>query len=890
MKERNLLLLDGAMGTMLQKAGMKPGTLPEVFGMQHPEIVLGIHQRYIEAGSRVIYANTFGANSRKYEGSGFSVKDVIAANIATARKAASSFPGLNVKTALDVGPVGELMEPLGTLSFDEAYECFREIVCAGETAGADLVIFETMTDLNEVRTAVLAAKENTSLPVWVTMTFEKTGRTFAGTDPAAMALTLDALGVEAVGVNCSLGPGDLVPIVEKIRSHTDLPVIVKPNAGLPDPRTGLYAMTPERFADEMTVYPKMGITILGGCCGTRPSFIQALGGIRSHITPEDNSLEASGQHIQSSDTTQEAAGDGSHFSGAVRIDPESVSSKPPVRNGVCSAGRVTYLDGRVRVVGERINPTGKKRFQQALREHDMNYIMKCAIEQADDGADILDINVGLPGADEPALMKDVVCAVQSVTDLPLQIDSTNPEAIEAGLRAACGRVIVNSVNAEEENCRRILPIVRKYGACVIGLALEKSGMPKNAEERIRNIRTILKFTDEYGIPRKDVIADCLALTVSAQQEQAMETLRAVRYAAQNLGVHCTLGVSNISFGLPQRKHATVSFLTQAMYCGVDLPIINPNQVEIMDAVAAFRALSGQDVSCMDYIARFAGRQEMQPLPASQSTRASQDPRNLSDSPDISDFRKLPDETGRIASLSGADSSNAGRMASLSGTDSSNTGRMVSLSGMDSFNAVQQAILRGLGEEVRQQAALLLDRISAMEIVENYLIPALDEVGSRYEKQLLFLPQLINAANAASAGFELIKDRIAQTGAGTVSKGKVVLATVEGDIHDIGKNIVKVVLENYGYTVIDLGRNVPPQKVADAAKDKDVKLAGLSALMTTTLPAMEETIRLLKESGCGVKTVVGGAVVTERYAKEIGADFYAKDAKATVDAARQIYGS
>lgn len=822
MSENKIILLDGAMGTMLQKHGLKPGEKPEIFGMQHPDVPRRIHRSYIEAGSDVIYANTFGVNSRKFADSPYRAETVIAANIATARQAAASFEGRDVKVALSIGPIGELMEPLGTLSFDEAYDCFREVVCAGERAGADLVAIETMTDLNEVRAAVLAAKENTSLPVWVTMTFEKTGRTFAGCDPEAMALTLDALGVDAMGVNCSLGPADLIPIVEKILLRTTRPVIVKPNAGLPDPRSGRYAMTPERFAKEMAACRDMGIRILGGCCGTTPAFIGAL---------HENMV-----HAEAPSQKQDAPG---------KI----------VMNGVCSYGRVVNLDGNVHVIGERINPTGKKRFQQALREHDMNYIMKCAIEQAEAGAEILDINVGLPGADEKALVTDVVRAVQSVTDLPLQIDSSDPEVIEAGLRAVCGRAIVNSVNADADKCAQILPVVKKYGACVIGLALQKSGMPADAAQRIENVKTILRYTDEYGIPREDVIIDCLALTVSAQQEQAMETLRAVEYVSRNFGVHCTLGVSNISFGLPQRKIATVSFLTQAMYCGLDLPILNPNQLEIMDAVAAYRALSGQDVSCLSYIGRFSERQETAVSVPGKSAPAEGTARMREKAASV------PPE--------GAGGPGEDAQASVS-------------------EDLRRAILRGLPDEVRRLTLRLLDSKSAMQIIEEELIPALDETGEQYEAQKLFLPQLINAANAASAGFDLIKDSISGTGGESVSKGRIVLATVEGDIHDIGKNIVKVVLENYGYTVLDLGRDVPPQKILEAASSRDVKLVGLSALMTTTLPSMEKTIRMLKEAGCPARIVVGGAVVTGRYAEEIGADFYAKDAKATVDAARCVY--
>ena len=849
MNHPSITYLDGAMGTMLQRAGLKTGEKPEVFGMLHPDVVREIHARYIEAGSDVIYTNTFGANARKYAGSEYAVADVIAANVATARQAAehAAAKGRRVRVALDAGPLGELMEPLGTLSFEEAYDCFKEVVTAGESAGADLVIFETMTDLAEVRAAVLAAKENTSLPVWVTMTFEKSGRTFAGTDASAMALTLNGLGVDALGVNCSLGPEDLVPIVKRILERSDRPVIVKPNAGLPDPRSGLYAMTPERFAREMSVYPKMGIRILGGCCGTQPAFINALKEGCDRICAEGSVAE---------DLRTDGQKDIDSISGPLPEQPGHA-----LRNGVCSAGRVTDLNGHVRVIGERINPTGKKRFQQALREHDMNYVMKCAIEQAEAGADILDINTGLPGADEVSLMRDVVRAVQSVTDLPLQIDSSTPAALEAGLRAANGRVIVNSVNAEEEKCRQILPLVKKYGACVIGLALKKSGTPQNARERIENVEAILRMTDEYGIPRSDVIIDCLALTVSAQQEQAMETLRAAEYVSRNFGVHCTLGVSNISFGLPQRKFATVSFLTQAMYCGVDLPIINPNQLEIMDAVASFRALSGQDPSCAAYIERFASRPK--DAPASGVTVSG-------------GGSAAPAGTPGVPSSAGAEGSGS-QAADPAGPALGDAGA-----------ALRKAVIAGLPDEVRTQTRLLLEQKQAMEIIEQDLIPALDVVGERYEKQILFLPQLINAANAASAGFDLIKNRIAETGEGSVSRGEIILATVEGDIHDIGKNIVKVVLENYGFTVYDLGRDVPPETVRDAAIEHNIRMVGLSALMTTTLPAMERTIRVLREAGLDCRVVVGGAVVTQEYANEIGADCYARDARETVEYARSLF--
>ena len=777
-----LILLDGAMGTMLQAAGLGLGERPELFGLEHPEVVEGVHRAYLEAGSRVLYANTFGANAHKLSGTGYTVEEVIAANVSTARRVA----GDRAKVALDVGPIGELLEPLGTLSFEDAYEIYGQMVRAGEAAGADLVVFETMTDLAEVRAAVLAAREQSEkkLPIWVTMSFEASGRTFTGTTVACMACTLSALGVDAMGINCSLGPKEILPLIREMGEWTAKPLIVKPNAGLPDPATGQYDMDAAEFARQMEAFTALGVHILGGCCGTTPAFIRALAG----------------------------------------LEPAEPAERPAPRQGVCSAGHMTELSG-VRVIGERINPTGKKRFQQALRERDFNYIMERAIEQAEAGADILDINVGLPGIDEPEMMTQVVRAVQSVVDLPLQIDSSDPAAIEAGLRACTGRAIVNSVNAEPETLRRILPLVRKYGAAVVGLTMDKGGIPQSAGERLELARRIVQTALSYGIPKRDVLIDCLTLTISAQQDQAMETLKAVRAVHEQMGLHCVLGVSNISFGLPQRGHVTVSFLTQAMACGLDLPIVNPNQREVMDAVAAFRAISGEDADCGSYIARFAQQAE-EPKP--------------------------------------------------SGTPG---GEMT----------VQDAILKGLKQETANLTARLLETMDELDVINQKLIPALDVVGERYEKQIIFLPQLINAANAACAGFDLIRDRIAARGGESVSKGKILLATVEGDIHDIGKNIVRVVLENYGYQVLDLGRDVPVQRVVEAAVEQDIRLVGLSALMTTTVESMRRTIAALRESGHPCKVFVGGAVLTPDYAREIGADYYAKDAKASADIAKEVLG-
>jgi 5-methyltetrahydrofolate--homocysteine methyltransferase len=773
-------ILDGAMGTMLQAAGLGLGQRPELFGLEHPEVVEGIHRAYVEAGSRVLYTNTFGANAHKLEGTDHTVEEVISSAVSAARRAADG----KARVALDIGPLGALLEPLGTLSFDEAYDLYAQMVRAGEQAGADLVIFETMSDLGEVRAAVLAAQEQSNLPIWVTMSFERTGRTFTGTTAASMAATLDALGVEALGVNCSLGPQELLPIVEELRRWTDKPLIVKPNAGLPDPATGQYEMDAVSFAQQMAAFPQLGATILGGCCGTSPDFIRALSQRSSTVEPK---------------------------------------AAPQRLHGVCSASRMVELSG-VRVIGERINPTGKKRFQQALREHDLNYIMERAIEQAEAGADILDINVGLPGLDEPSLMREVVQAVQSVVDLPLQIDSSDPAAIEAGLRACHGRAIVNSVNAEPEVLQRILPLVKRYGAAVVGLTMDKSGIPQTAEARLALGRRILDSAQSYGIPKEDVLLDCLTLTVSAQQEQARETLRAVRMVHEELGLHCVLGVSNISFGLPERSQITVSFLTQAMACGLDLPIVNPNQREIMDAIAAYKALSGEDRDCAAYIERFAQRPKTEP--AAQTTT------------------------------------------------------QLTLSA---------AVLKGLKQETAELTGKLLEEMGELEVINQHLIPALDVVGEQYERQEIFLPQLINAANAACAGFDLIKARIAARGGESVSKGKIVLATVEGDIHDIGKNIVRVVLENYGYQVIDLGRDVPVERVVEVAVAEQVQLVGLSALMTTTVESMRRTIEALRQSGHPCKVMVGGAVLTPEYAAEIGADYYAKDAKASADIAKEVLG-
>ena len=780
----DVIILDGGMGTQLQALGLPLGQAPEVWNLTEPEKVTAVQARYVEAGSRVLYTNTFGVNRLKAGRTGYTVQELVAAGVRCARSAAN---GKDVRVALDIGPLGQMLEPLGTLRFEEAYDIFREIVAAGRDAGADLIVIETMSDLYEVKAAVLAAKENSSLPVWVTMTFEENGRTFVGTTVPAMGLTLSGLGVDAMGFNCSLGPKELLPLIRELRLWTDRPLILKPNAGLPDPATGEYRITAEEFAEELKPALEEGVGILGGCCGTDPDFIRCVSAL---------------------------------------ADGARVSTRPSLRrHGVCSAAQ-TVSFGPVRVIGERINPTGKKRFQQALRENDIDYIVARGIEQQDAGADILDVNVGLPGIDEPEMMTRVVKALQTVVDLPLQIDSSDPAAIEAGLRAVNGKAIVNSVNGRSEVLSSVLPICRKYGAAVVGLCMNENGIPQTWQERVAIAEQILDAALSFGIPKEDVLIDCLTLTVSAQQEQAAETLKALKAVREELGLHTVLGVSNISFGLPARENITVSFLTQALYAGLDLPIINPNQAAVMDAVASFRVLSGEDRDSEAYIRRFA-----------EAGSASE---------------KNPREQGKEMSLA-------------------------------------ECILRGLKAETASLTLRELQTKSEMDVINGLLIPALDRVGDLYEKQKIFLPQLINAANAACGGFDVIKERIARSGARSVSKGKIVLATVFGDIHDIGKNIVRVVLENYGYTVIDLGRDVPADTVVETVIREDVKLVGLSALMTTTVSSMADTIAAIRKSGHDCRIMVGGAVLTPEYAAEIGADYYARDAKQSADIARAVLG-
>lgn len=779
--DQPFILLDGAMGTMLQQKGVKPGTVMETLSITAPEWIEDIHRAYRAAGSEILYANTFGANRLKLEKTGYSVEQIVSASISIAKRAADG-----ALCALDIGPTGKLLEPNGSLSFEDAYEVFAEVVKAGVSAGADLIVIETMTDLYEMRAALLAAKEHSTLPVLCTMTFEADGRTFTGTDIRSAAISMTALGADAVGINCSLGPKEAGLLVQTMHEVTDLPTILKPNAGLPDPETGVYDVDALQFAVDIAAAASNGVSFIGGCCGTTPEYIRA---VKQAIA---------------------------------NIKPMRQSKKDELF--VCSATKAVPID-RVRVIGERINPTGKKRFKEALLNREIDYILSQGLSQVEAGADILDVNVGLPQIDETEMMVTVIKALQSVVDAPLQIDSSSKEAIASALRIYNGKAIVNSVNGDDEVLDTVLPLVKQYGAAVVGLTLDAGGIRKTAEERFAIAKKIVDRALSYGIPRRDICIDCLTLTASAEQEAAMETIRAVRMVREQLGVNAVLGVSNISFGLPNRPLVNRTFLTLAMGAGLNLPIMNPNDTEMMDAVRAYAMLSCDDLHANEFVAHYgADTPQKKAEPAASST-----------------------------------------------------------------HTLHDAVFHGLRTEAASLTKTLLSDTDPMTIVNTMLIPALDKAGALFETGKLFLPQLIQCAQAAQASFSVIRETMASQGNTSVSKGKIILATVKGDIHDIGKNIVKVLLENYGFTVIDLGRDVAPERIVKTAIEMDVPLVGLSALMTTTLQSMEQTIALLKQEKPDCVVMVGGAVLTEEYAQKIGADYYSKDAKQSVDIAQHLFG-
>lgn len=777
------VLLDGALGTELQQAGMPAGERPEAFMLRAPQTVTAIHKAYIKAGATVIYTNTFGATRKKLDGTGLTVPQVVNAAVRCAKEAAK---GTNTKVALAIGPLGEMMEPSGTLRFEEAIDIFAECMQAGEAAGADLIVTETMSDLYELKAAVLAAKEHTDLPLWASMSFEEGGRTFTGVSVEAFATTIGGLGAAALGINCSLGPAAIMPLAERLCAATPLPVFVKPNAGMPDPISGAYNLPPDDFTAQMQRCKTMGVSAVGGCCGTSPQTIAAL----------------------------------KESFGAVPTTPRRY--QPTSR--LCSDTRVVTIDG-VYAVGERINPTGKKRLQQALAQGDMGYLQTLAVEQQQAGAAIIDVNVGTPGIDEVTALPQAVKAVQAVCDLPIQIDSSNTDAIEAALRVCNGKPSVNSTSGEKAKMDAILPLCRYYNAAVVGLTLDEDGIPATSDERLRIAETIVNEAARHGVPKEDVWIDALTLTVSAEPDAAAVTLQTVQAIRTKLGLQTMLGVSNISFGLPERPLVNRVFLTQAIEAGLTLPILNPQDTTMMQIITASEMLHGKAGATERYLAHFQ-KENGGKAPAKPTAEAGDMP-------------------------------------------------------------LAEAVEKGLQTEAKAATRTLLDGgANALDIIETTLTPALDTVGERFEKEELFLPQLLASASAAQAAFEMIR---ATMDGGAQNGPVVVLATVEGDIHDIGKNITKMLLQNYGFNVVDLGRDVPPQQVVEAAEKSGAKLVGLSALMTTTLPAMEATIKALNKALPNCQTVVGGAVLTPSYADTINADYYAKTAQQGVAIAQQVYG-
>ncbi len=800
---RGHLLFDGGMGTMLQAAGMKAGALPELLNFEEPEVITGIQRQYVEAGCDVITSNTFGANAHKLAGAA-TVADVFAAAVSCAREAGARY------VAGDIGPIGALLRPLGTLSFDEAYLLFKEEVEAGVAAGVDLFVIETMTDLTEIKAAVLAAKENSDLPIFATMTFEEDGRTFLGTNPEIAAITLDAIGADVVGINCSQGPAELRQLAQRMLAVTDKPVMVQANAGLPHVDgcgcTVFDVHAPE-YAEAVAGMIEDGVGVVGGCCGTTPEHMHALLKLIEGRAPEP-------RH---------------------RAPSLSVTSAQSVVD-------LPVGGHKIAVIGERINPTGKKRLQQALREGDLDYLVSQGISQQEQGADILDVNVGLPEIDEVKMIQAATEQLQGSVLLPLQIDSTDPAAVEAATRRYAGKPIINSVNGKREIMAEILPLVAHYGTNVIGLALDEDGIADTAEKRFAIAERIVNECARYGIGRERILIDCLVMTASTNQKQVVEILRAMTMVKERLGVKCALGVSNVSFGLPARPLLGSTFLAAAFGAGLDAPIMNPGSERFMDAVRSYRVINGEDEGSVSYIRRYA-----------EWT----DPYRIAADPALAGAAAGPADKGAAPS-----------------TDADE-------------DPIKRLVISGRKGEIADVTRELLQTVDAMDLINNHFIPALDEVGVLFDQGKFFLPQLMASAEAARVGFDTIKELMPADE--IEDKGQICIATVKGDIHDIGKNIVKMLLDNYGYTVFDLGRDVDPQEVLDCVRDRNIKLVGLSALMTTTVANMEDTIKLLHAEVPDVKILVGGAVLTPEYAEQIGADYYAKDAAESARIAEEVFG-
>lgn len=785
------IYIDGGYGTSFQSFGLKPGELPELWNLTNPETVSELHREYIRAGCDVITSNTFGANILKFDGANGnpSLEEIIRAALSNAANAVSDFPEREIYKALDVGPTGRLLKPLGDLDFEDAVNVFKETIKLGVKYGADLILIETMNDSYETKAAVLAAKESCSLPVFVSTTYDENGKLMTGASPSAMAALLEGLRVDALGINCGLGPDKMLPIIEELVNNSSTPVMVNPNAGLPVFRHGRteYEVTPEEFSDTMVQIAKIGASVLGGCCGTTPAHIKAL-----------------------------------------REKTESLPFKPIERKNITVISSYTHsvmFDKKPILIGERINPTGKSRFKAALREENYDYILQEGVAQQDAGADVLDVNVGLPEIDEAAVLTKSVQLLQAVTDLPLQIDTSDSIAMERALRMYNGKPLINSVNGKQEVMDEIFPLAAKYGGCVIALTIDEDGIPDNTAGRIKIAKKIINEAKKYGIDEKDIIVDSLAMTVSSDSSSALVTLKCLE-ELKSMGIKTSLGVSNVSFGLPQRSIINGTFFTMAMTSGLNAAIMNPHSKEMMDSYHAFLALSDLDAMCGGYIDYAAKIQNTETKTAAVSVSSPED-------------------------------------------------------------SLKRAVLKGLKEDAAQFASVLLENTDALDVIDKCIIPALNEIGEAFEQKKAFLPQLLMSAEAAKSAFDVIKEKLASSGEVREKKYKIVIATVKGDIHDIGKNIVKVLLENYDFDVLDLGKDVPPETVVDAAKREGAPLVGLSALMTTTVPAMEDTIKLLRKELPGCHVVVGGAVLTQEYADMIGADKYAKDAMETVRYAESL---
>ncbi len=787
---KELLFFDGGLGTLLQERGLKPGELPETWNLEKTEELVDIHRQYFAAGSDIVLANTFGANPIKFQSSEYELEDVITAAIVSVKEGANwgVYDYREVYVGLDVGPTGKLLKPMGDLSFEDAYEAYKQMMVIGQEAGADLIHIETMNDTYEMKAAVLAAKENTSLPVFATVAFDENGKLLTGGDIPSVVALLEGLRVDALGINCGLGPEQMLPILDEIMKYTTLPVIVKPNAGLPRQKDGevYYDVTPDKFAECMEEIVKHGACIIGGCCGTTPAHIHAMV-----------------ERLRASNVFYERE--------LPKYEPKTI---------VSSYGKSVVLGDKPVIIGERINPTGKKRLKQALKDHDLDYILKEGISQQDAGAHILDVNVGLPDIDEPAVMKEIVTELQSVTNLPLQIDTVNAEAMEAAMRIYNGKPMVNSVNGKQESMDAVFPLIKKYGGVVVGLTLDEEGIPDDVEGRVRIAGKIIEEAKKYGIDKKDIVIDVLAMTISSDANGAKITLEALKAVREKYGVCTVLGVSNISFGLPSRPVINANFYTMAMQNGLSAGIINPMSEDMMRSYDSYCALMNYDTNFENYIGKY---------------------------------------------------SNQENKSSVKQTEMS----------------LKTAIEKGLKEESHHAAYELVKTLEPLTIIQNEMIPALDNVGKSFEAGIVFLPQLLMSADAAKIAFAVLKDELAKSGKSEQKQEKVILATVQGDIHDIGKNIVKVLLENYSFDVIDLGKDVDPEVVVEAAVREDVRLVGLSALMTTTVESMKDTIKLLHNEKPDCKVMVGGAVLNQEYADMIEADFYGKDAMQSVYYAQKI---